>query len=245
MNKEYNSLLGHNTSLLWNLLLSLNASRCDVRNVSDASKHFKSTQMDAFFYIVVVLVFYASSIVLLLIKYSRKDDEEKFLNHQFAEFVKRDRFQAAQYKNRIALVRTKEVLANLDEIQKTVPKIMIHSCSDVNGSSQNVFADSNNEGERAPSACSSADESDKGNTASCEDLSEDTRKQLNHNVTGLDKTSKNATKSMDNTTFGREDYEILCNTSDRSANGCVASHLPDESEVSEVSIELTEDILEC
>lgn len=69
--------------------------------------------VDAFFYIVVVLTFYATSIVLLLIKYSRNDYEEVNLKYQYSEFVKRERFQTAQYKNMIALQRTKAVLDNL------------------------------------------------------------------------------------------------------------------------------------
>lgn len=67
-------------------------------------------EIEAFFYIVIVLTFYATSIVLLLIKYARNDDEEVNLKYQYSEFVKRERFQTAQYKNMIALQRTKALL---------------------------------------------------------------------------------------------------------------------------------------
>lgn len=70
--------------------------------------------IEAFFYIVVVLTFYATSIVLLLIKYARNDDEEVNLKYQYSEFVKRERFQTAQYKNMMALQKTKAVLNTTD-----------------------------------------------------------------------------------------------------------------------------------
>ena len=158
MKTGYSPLFDNKTHhILWNFILSLNGTKCELKNVSDPDKQVQHAEMDAFFYIIVVLVFYASSIVLLLIKYSRKDDEDKFLNHQFAEFVKRDRFQEAQYKNRIALVRTKEILANLDAAKKNIPTIMVHACSDMFGSRQNIFADSKDEVNSGVNASSSTD----------------------------------------------------------------------------------------
>lgn len=69
-------------------------------------------EFEAFLYIVVVIAFYATSIVFLLIKYARNDDEEQNLKYNYTEFVKREKFQTAQYKNMEALVRTKAVLEN-------------------------------------------------------------------------------------------------------------------------------------
>ena len=134
-NETY-TIENNDRSDLWAFLVALNDSRCKLHNESHATRKSAAPSMDAFFYIVVVLVFYASSIVLLLIKYSRKDDEEKFLNYQFAEYVKRDKFQAAQYKNSVALVRTKEVLATLDGCGHGIPVIVVHRCSESDESGQ-------------------------------------------------------------------------------------------------------------
>ena len=120
---------------LWNLIVALNKSKCDENEEIESGS--RPTEMDAFLYIVVVLGFYASSIVLLLIKYSRKDDEEKFLNNQFSEFVKRDKFQSTTYQNRLALVRTQEVLANMND-DKKVPQIKIQECGDSEEKQQTV-----------------------------------------------------------------------------------------------------------
>ena len=112
---------------LWNIIVALNKTKC--AETEEIPLDTRPTEMDAFLYIVVVLGFYASSIVLLLIKYSRKDDEEKFLNNQFSEFVKRDKFQSTTYQNRLAVLRTQEILANIENA-KNVPQIKIQACTD-------------------------------------------------------------------------------------------------------------------
>jgi hypothetical protein len=74
----------------------------------------EEVEVQAFLYIVVVIGFYAISIVFLLIKYARRDDEEKNSKYHYSEFVNREKFQTAQYKNKIAVEKTKEVLGSLD-----------------------------------------------------------------------------------------------------------------------------------
>ena len=122
------SINSKDANTLWKIIVALNKSNCDQNN--EITPGSKPTDMDAFFYIIVVLGFYASSIVLLLIKYSRKDDEEKFLNHQFSEFVKRDKFQSSTYQNRAALLRTQDILASLNG-DKNMPTIKIQKCGDL------------------------------------------------------------------------------------------------------------------
>ena len=62
-------------------------------------------QLNAFWYIIIVLSFYAISMVLLMIKYIRREEEEVSLDHYYAEFVKREQFQSATIKNKLALQR--------------------------------------------------------------------------------------------------------------------------------------------
>ncbi|KAH3831881.1 hypothetical protein DPMN_105153 [Dreissena polymorpha] len=50
----------------------------------------------------------------------RNDDEEVNLKYQYSEFVKRERFQSAQYKNMLALQRTQAVLKNM------APELLTH-----------------------------------------------------------------------------------------------------------------------
>ena len=95
----------------------------------------EEVEIEAFMYIVVVIVFYATSIVFLLIKYARNDDEEKNLKYQYSEFVKRERFQAPQYKNKLALERTKMCLENIKcngvpGYIERCPMITITTCSE-------------------------------------------------------------------------------------------------------------------
>ncbi|KAK0068648.1 hypothetical protein Bpfe_001611 [Biomphalaria pfeifferi] len=56
--------------------------------------------LDALLYIVIVLMFYAFSIVVLMVKYIRREREEASLRNYYNEFVSRDKFRSAQYKNR-------------------------------------------------------------------------------------------------------------------------------------------------
>ncbi|XP_059176099.1 uncharacterized protein LOC131955833 [Physella acuta] len=56
--------------------------------------------LDALLYIVIVLMFYAFSIVVLMVKYIRREREEANLRNYYNEFVSRDKFRSAQYKNR-------------------------------------------------------------------------------------------------------------------------------------------------
>lgn len=74
----------------------------------------EEVEVEAFFYIVVVIAFYSITIVILLIKYNRNDDEEQSSKYNYSEYVNRERFQTAQYKNRIAVERTKAVLGSLN-----------------------------------------------------------------------------------------------------------------------------------
>lgn len=56
--------------------------------------------LDALLYIVIVLMFYAFSIVILMVKYIRREREEANLRSYYHEFVSREKFKCAQYKNR-------------------------------------------------------------------------------------------------------------------------------------------------
>ena len=112
--------MNHSTSKQPLKIIHLNCSsvtpcRCLVNtSVESNPPGNKEVEIEAFFYIVVVIVFYATSIVLLLVKYARNDDEEKHLKYQYSEFVKRERFQAPRYKNKLALERTKALLQSLE-----------------------------------------------------------------------------------------------------------------------------------
>ncbi|BFY99198.1 hypothetical protein BsWGS_02238 [Bradybaena similaris] len=55
--------------------------------------------LDALLYIVIVLMFYAFSIAILMVKYIRREREEANLRNYYHEFVSRDKFRSAQYKN--------------------------------------------------------------------------------------------------------------------------------------------------
>lgn len=62
----------------------------------------------------VVIAFYSTTIVFLLIKYARDEDEDQSSKYYYSEYVNREKFQTARYKNKIALERTKNVLGNLN-----------------------------------------------------------------------------------------------------------------------------------
>lgn len=59
-----------------------------------------SGSLDALFYIIIVLMFYAFSIVVLMVKYIRREREEANLRNYYYEFVSREKFRSAQYRNR-------------------------------------------------------------------------------------------------------------------------------------------------
>lgn len=71
-------------------------------------------EVEAFFYIVVVIAFYSTTIVFLLIKYARNEHDDQSSKYNYSEFVNREKFQTARYKNKIALERTKTILGNLN-----------------------------------------------------------------------------------------------------------------------------------
>ncbi|KAK6188898.1 hypothetical protein SNE40_004980 [Patella caerulea] len=96
-----NVLLGNDTDYVY----CENGSYAEIYNSTDMND--TNHEFDAFLYIICVLSFYALSMVLLMIKYIRREEAEMSLDYYYTEFVKRDRFQCAQFQNKTALQREK------------------------------------------------------------------------------------------------------------------------------------------
>lgn len=77
--------------------------------------------LDALLYIVIVLMFYAFSIIILMVKYIRREREEANLRSYYHEFVAREKFKCAQYKNRQFMKRIFNRQGNFD--QQTVTSL--------------------------------------------------------------------------------------------------------------------------
>ncbi|XP_012939770.1 uncharacterized protein LOC106012186 [Aplysia californica] len=94
--------------------------------------------LDALLYIVIVLMFYAFSIVVLMVKYIRREREEANLRNYYHEFVSRDKFRSAQYKNRQFMSRIFGRGGGKNK-QQGVVSIEDEENSELRGSSQNSF----------------------------------------------------------------------------------------------------------
>lgn len=130
-----------NTSHFPDIVNGSNINKCSCVTTA---KPEEVVEMDAFFYIVVVIAFYSITIVFLLIKYNRNDDEDQSSKFNYSEYVNRERFQTARYKNKVALEKTKALIGtlNLSESMKiamgTACPVIIVSEYPENGSCGNV-----------------------------------------------------------------------------------------------------------
>lgn len=84
---------------------------CPADDITTSSNAYS---YDALLYIIVVLSFYAMSMVLLMIKYIRREEEEISLDFYYTEFVKREKFRTANFKNSLALQK----VSNVDMLEK-------------------------------------------------------------------------------------------------------------------------------